>query len=256
MHLTEWSAAIRERFGKLPDDYISLDTETLSFGEDNLPVEIGHALVKGRKPISRYDYLLDWLKEPAQTEDGFDAVQADWLQDQLLYVRDRMEKDEHGNPTGRKYDITFQKLRDAGRTWHKVLRYYLDLLRRVTAKGFCIVGHNVSFDLKLLSSVWDEFLGESFDFDAVPQFDTGVLFKAMQIGLTPAPHESLAEYTHRVRHKRCPGVPWNLLHGMRTLGVIDKHGLDASKLHGAGYDSYCTHLFFEELRLTMEGSAA
>ncbi len=237
---------MRECFGAIPENYLVLDTETLCFGKGNLPVEIGHTLVEARKPITQRAYLIDWTRCP--------YVQEDWLRDQLAAVKDRMERDYMtGENTGRVYDVTYEKLRDEGKPYITVLQYYLDLVRRVTKRGFCAVGHNVKFDTELLSNTWSEFLGgKTFEFSDTCVWDTGSLYKASLMGLLPLPREPLEDFMHRARYAKAPGVKWNILHCIQSLGLIDQHGLNPSRLHGAGYDSYCTHLILESLRTMLE----
>ena len=123
----------------------------------------------------------------------------------------------------------------------------------MTKRGFCVVGHNVKFDCDLLTSTWSEYLNsETYHFDNACVWDTGSLYKASVLGLLPLPREDLHEFMQRARYKRAPGVKWNVLHCVQALGLVDKHGLEVDKLHGAGYDSYCTHLIMEELRAMLE----
>lgn len=246
MDLLTWAAALRDAFGYLPENYLVLDTETLCFGRDNLPVEIGNALVQNRVVTSQRDYLLDWTRNP--------HVEEPWLRDQLRAVKERMEVDECGEATGRHYHTTYELLRQQGRPVEEVLRNYLALVRRVAARDFCFVGHNLRFDLKLLHSTWSEFLaGDTFLFSESCIWDTGAIFKAASIGLVPKPGEDLHAFMHRATYAHAPGVKWNLQHCLKTLRLDTKHQLDCDKLHGAGFDCFCTHLIFEEIRTVLEG---
>jgi ribulose kinase len=56
----------------------------------------------------------------------------------------------------------------------------------------------------------------------------------------------------RAWYKRAAGLKWNLHFCMTSLDMFEKHGIDPDKLHGAGYDAWCTSLLFEELRQVLE----
>ena len=167
-----------------------------------------------------------------------------------------MEIDEFGEPTGRKYPITYELLRDQGKNYAKLLRFYLRLCQKCVKSGYAISGHNVGYDLELLSNTWSEFLGgETIEFSEHVVYDTGALFKAATLSLLPIPGETITRYLTRAKNVRAPGVKWNLLHVIESLGLVDKHSLDVGQLHGAGYDAYVSFLLFEELRHLLEGAS-
>lgn len=230
----------------LPSNYLCWDLEATGFSrDDDLIVEIGHCVVHDRKPVQRMATLLDWTRS--------EHVNQDWLRDKLNYVKKCVETDEDGNPNGRRFDITYERLRKEGVPPEDAFEYYFDLFARVHNGGGFFVGQNVyAFDAEMFAAQTAEFLGEAFKFEPDVMIDVGALEKATQLGMGVFDDETLKDYFKRVASFNRKGVKWNIEHCVNKYKLPELYGIKAEELHGAGEDSYVCHLVYEEIRNIIE----
>jgi DNA polymerase III epsilon subunit-like protein len=209
--------------GCLPDSYLVLDLETSGFNynpkngsKPDVIAQIGYAAVQGRELVANDAYL---FKRPPGTMHG-EAMEVTGITDEMLAN---------------------------GREPKEIIPKILELVHLYRDSGCMFVGHNfISFDAHFLHH---DFKRDGFDvtFDIDECVDTGMLFKAAQCGVKPAPFESLSRFQARVRSMR-RRVKWNLTIAAEILDLEKSHGIDMSGAHDAGFDCKVTHLVFEELR--------
>lgn len=208
--------------GRLPDSYLVVDVETSGFGykrEENpdVIVQFGYAAVQHRELVNNSAFL---IKRPPGTMKGM-ALEVTGITDEML------EKQGH----------------DAKTIYTDVLH----LIKLYKKHNCMFVGHNiVAFDAPFIHH---DFKREGFDFefDLDRCLDTGVIFKAAQMGLSPTPSESLTKFQRRIRHDRS-SVKWKLALAAEMLELGPKFGVDMENAHDAGYDCMATHYVLEALR--------
>jgi DNA polymerase III epsilon subunit-like protein len=209
--------------GKLPDSYLVVDLETSGFpGSTNpngLPaciVQFGLASVTNRHLVHNDAF---YINRPLGTMQ-LQATQVNGITDDMLAT---------AMPAEQFYGIIIK------------------LFKEIIAKDHAIVGHNViCFDGPFLRSDIKQ-AGYDFDLNVKQYIDTGMIFKAAQIGVMPTEKETLDGFFRRVVaiHSR---AKWNLPYTMQELGLTERLKLDLAKGHDAGFDCYMTHLLLEELR--------
>jgi len=236
--LTRMSAT--RKFRNFPRDYLVVDIETtgVELGLD-LIVQIGHCVVIDGKPVDRVATLLDWSRVP--------AIDSRWLSDRLARVKRHVETDKQGQPTGKKYHITYDRLTQDGVEPVAVLNVYRDWFDHVRADNMFFVSHNgIKFDGPFLNEAFTRWLDKPFIFDPLEMLDTGMVEKALRANELPWPEETAANFYSRVGAMRLKGVRWALdAFAIPQHGLDVKHGLDLSAAHSADFDCYMCHLLFE-----------
>jgi DNA polymerase III epsilon subunit-like protein len=234
-------ALMEGRFRNFPNDYLVLDTETTGvvFGDD-LIWQIGHCFVRNSLPVDRGNVLLDWTRHP--------RVQQNWLRQRIEATRRHVEYDKDGRPTGKKFHITYERMRDEGVSPEPILQEYLAWFEELHEDQVFFVAHNgYHFDAEMLTSHFWRFLGKRWGFDDGELMDTGMVLKAAQSSLVPWTGETLQDFSRRAYSQRLRGVRWALdQYAVPKFGLDKKYGLDMSQAHDAGFDAYVTHLLFQE----------
>lgn len=230
----DWLRAWRECFGKLPDSYLVIDTETTGLSPaDDLIVQLGWCEVQNRRVVDNAGVVLNWL--------GSDAfVPEDEFLGRLERTRKVMES------KGNYYPWTPEVIRGGD----DPLVCLADLLFRIEADHVpCIVTHNGwSFDAPMLESHFRRFLYRDYYFNEHRMLDTGAIEKGSQLGLTPQPDDSLRDFTRRVMQRRST-IKWSLAnHCVPRYDLARKHNLDLDSAHTAPFDCYVTHLLLETYR--------
>lgn len=210
--------------GCLPDSYLVLDLETSGFNynpkngsKPDVIAQIGYAAVQQRQIVANDAHL---FKRPPGTMHG-EALKVTGITDEMLQAH--------------------------GREPEEIIPKVLTLVDLYRDSGCMFVGHNfASFDAHFMHH---DFKRHGFDcsFALEECIDTGVLFKAAQMGVRPTPFESLAKFQTRVRNSRSR-VKWRLEIAVDILDLAKTHQLDMTAAHDAGFDCKITHLVFEELR--------
>jgi DNA polymerase III epsilon subunit-like protein len=240
--LTEWTEKFFQWLGHaLPDDYLTFDCETtgLKAGWD-LPVEIGHCVVRNRKVVHKGSTILNWV--------GWPDMDVGWLDERLTKVRDAMAEQN------KSFNYTVDRLREEGKPPENVLSYYHKLFTRNRRESGKFVGHNAwAFDSNILRETFDQACGLIWDFGLDELYDTGGMEKALRGDLEPYEDErSLQEFFMRVHARRLAGVRWAIEVCVDRYNLLDGTGLTKDDLHDAGQDSLVTHLLFEEHRKAYE----
>lgn len=229
-------------FKNFPNDYLVIDTETtgVQTGTD-LIAQVGHCLVIDRKEVDRGHYMLDWTRHP--------QIEQPWLQERLRETKSHVEF-KNGQPTGKTYHISYERMRDEGAEPEPVLRQYAEFFREIRANGQFFVAHNgYHFDAKFLEEHFRTFIRDDFEFADDELVDTGMIEKGSTASMLPWTGDSLRSWSLRLYNQRLRGIKWNLdQHCIPKYNIDKKYGLKMSEAHDAGYDSYITHLLFEEWR--------
>lgn len=235
--LRRWSNYFECTYGsQLPEDYLCFDCETTGLVRaTDLPLEIGHTIVRGGVAINQGSMVLDWTSDS--------RVDQNWLRQRLHETRRSMLA------RGAAYRFTPEVLRAEGRPPNEVLGFYHKLFTTNRKAGAFFVGQNaIFFDVFLLEDCFRQFLGNRFEFGENEVFDTGTMEKACIIGELPRPNETLRQYFLRIKYIRAGGVLWNLTACAGRYGLPQKHQLDMRLTHTAKFDSYVCHLLFEQHR--------
>jgi DNA polymerase III epsilon subunit-like protein len=236
--LTEWTEKFLDWLGRpLPDNYLTFDCETTGLAQTwDLPVEIGHCVVRNRKVVHKGVYILNWV--------GWPGVETEWLAERFDKVRTAMA--EQGKP----YNYSVERLQAEGKAPEKVLAYYHKLFTRNRREGAKFVSHNGwAFDSNILRETFSQSCGLIWDFGVDEMFDTGGMEKALRGELEPHPDEhTLKEFFLRVHARRLAGVRWAIEVCVDRYNLLEGTGLTKEDLHDAGKDSFVTHLLFEEHR--------
>lgn len=231
----DWFRCWLERFGKFPDDYLVIDTETtgLQHSSDFI-VQIGWCEVRNRRVADNDGVVLDWLERGSALTDRQDFLKR--LDRTRYYMESR----------GNRYPWTPAVIANGTCP----LEALADLLVRLQDNSTpMIVTHNGwSFDVPMLESHFRRFLGQEYSFADDRMVDTGAIEKGSQIGITPYPGESFRTYTGRVMSKRTH-TKWSLAnHCVPKYNLDTRNKLDMNNAHTAPFDCLTTHLLLETYR--------
>lgn len=213
------AVAVRCPGGRLPDTYLVIDLETTGLpnhGREEYVTQFGYAAVTDRKLADSHAALL-------KTPPG-------WIHPEASRV------------TGITDEMIQRDGEDPAAFYEKLIKIFA-LYRGKSM----FVGHNIAkFDCPFLEADFKHH-GHSFEFGESESIDTGMIFKASQLFVAPADHESLGQFFHRVSEVRSR-MKWNLPFAIRRLGLDMKFGIDLSKAHDAGFDCKMTYYLLEDLR--------
>jgi DNA polymerase III epsilon subunit-like protein len=252
--IRHWSPGFRARYGgELPEDYMTLDTETTGFDrERDVIVEWGHTIVQDRQVTDQLGLVINWLNHP--------IVPDHWVRHRLAEVKHNMSQQ------GRSFRITPEVMESEGVAPEKALRFIKQLITTALTNDRILVAHKgLLFDAEMIQANIEGFLSEPlFDEPPVPGgscdefppdaiFDTGAVEKASQLvdnkRALPFANETMADYFNRIVHWKAPGIKWNLdQHCFDKYRLSEKYGLDRKNMHSAKEDAYALHLLFEEYR--------
>lgn len=232
-----WIAAFERVYSRLPADYLVFDCETTGLKSDDLPLEIGHVIVRDGEVVNRGSFLLDWSRHHDVTED--------FLEYRIGEVNRRIVEFGEDPP------ITLEALKKRGVDPEEVLRFYLGMFADNRAAGAKLVGQNaVRFDSPLLSNAFRHFLGEQWFPEADEIYDTYSIAKAAENGVYPRSGEPLLGFMRRAANSYARGKSLGLSKLAERYGV---RPVGKEEFHTAGYDAYITTLIFEEQRKWFTG---
>lgn len=237
MSVNRWLKLFQDRYGGFPRNYCVLDIETTGLDpEVDLILNIGHVIVRDGRAVSRMESFLDWTRDS--------RVDHDWLQDRMESTRWEMAQ------RGREYKMSYEKLVRCGEDPVVVLQRYHDLIKDQQKEKSAFVMHNgYNFDAPWLCTHFHDWLGERLEFGPNEIWDTGMIEKACQLDSVPDLCESMRSWAKRVGGIQAKGVKWSLdAHCVPKYDLERRFNLNVADAHGAGYDSYVTHLLFEEFR--------
>ena len=252
--LSQWEDWLFKWLGHgLPSDYLSFDCETTGIDvREDLPVDIGYALVRDQQIVNSGSWILDWTRRP-------DLVEPGWLADKLAFLK------YHFRLKNKPYHYSVEVLRERGKDPIRVLKFARDLFECNRTKAEAMfVGHNATaFDSALLQNAFREYLGDAWTFRDNDIFDTGCMEKALETArqyqnpsqwIIPAPGESMRTFFLRAQRARRAGVFWNIEACVKRYNLIEKGGVDPSKLHGAEADAKVCCMLVEMHRLRKENN--
>ena len=227
---------------QIPDNYCAFDTETTGFDRNkDLIIEWGHCMVHDRKVVNRASFLINWYDPASGIPPSYIDARLEWIANQMRV-------------NGRTWRITPELLKTRGMSPVKFIPWLLQYLRTVQESGIMFASHNgINYDTQMITAHFKHNLGEDFVFGPDEVFDTGAIEKASQMTDTekamPAPGEAMNEYFRRICYCHAPGAIWNLdQHVVTKYDMIKKYGLDPTKMHTAGEDSFALYCLMEEFR--------
>lgn len=224
----------------LPENYLSFDFETTGLKKDwDLPIDIGYTIVRDRKAVETKNFILNWAEYP--------GVQPGWLEERIGRVVYVMRK------KGSNFDYSLKRVREEGLPPEKVLRHILRLFWRERKISGAFVGHNAwSFDAVMLKFILKTAIDDVWNFERNELFDTGGIEKAMLGEVFPHDgNKSLKDYFIRIRERRIT-AKWNIEACAEKYGIMQREDISMEDFHGAGSDSFVSHLIFEEHRKVIE----
>jgi len=249
MIITRWQPWFTKQYGgAFPVDRFHYDVESSGFSrKDDVIVEWGHCMVRDGKVVDRNNIVINWYKCP-------EAIPPSRLTNQLERIRREMRNQ------GRSWRLTEEVLRDEGVHPDKAIPWIYELLTEVQQQGMMLVSHNGwNFDNPMLVEHFRQDLNKEFAFNPNQIFDTGCIEKASQLmsehpeRALPKEGETLLDYFKRISGWRASGVYSNLdTHCLKKYKLVEKYGLDPTKMHTAGEDAYALHCLMEEFKVLCE----
>lgn len=247
MIINAWDSSFTSKYGhQFPTSYLCFDTEFTGRSErDDLIVEIGHVLVEDGKVVDKLNLVLNWYE--------LDVVPSAWLDyklNQMRYI------------VGPGWRLLPEVVKAEGINPLQALRFYYKLFQTWAQRNMPFVAQNgINADEPMLRGNLNRFLNRPFEIPANSYFDTGAIFKANQVWqshdnelanyrsvMLPSRTDTLKSYFQRICGVRIRGLQWSLKLILEHYDLIQKHKLDATKLHNAGFDAMCLHLIMEEYR--------
>jgi DNA polymerase III epsilon subunit-like protein len=218
--------------GVLPRAYLVLDIETNGLHwnppkgkKPDVVAQLGWAAVNSQQLVRSGFW---YAKRPSGTMKGTKASEVNGITDEMLAERGIQPRDMYARA--------------------------MSLIGLYRESGCMFMGHNfMKFDKPFIEAELGR-NGVEFEFPRNGCIDTGMIFKAAQMGVAPAEDEDLTGFFARISAERSR-VRWKLELAAQKYGLVEKHNLDMTKAHDAGFDCRLTHYFFEEMRrwLATEG---
>lgn len=234
MRTIEWLRSFNECIGRIPDNYLVIDTETSGLSQhSDLILQVGWCEIEQRRVVDNGGALLNWFDSPG-------LIDVPWLRRRLLTTRAAIEA------KGDTYRWNERMLR-AGKPPLEVLA---DLLVRLQAHDLpAIVAHNgYRFDGPMIASHFRRFLLKEFHIPDHQFWDTGALEKGIQMDLRPVSGDTPISFADRVMAKPAK-IKWSLeKHCAPKYWLAQRFDLDMSKAHTAPHDCLVTHHLLEVFR--------
>lgn len=229
-----FARAWRAAYGAPPADYVVLDTETTGFSpEYDRVLQIGWLRVIGGREAERQSLHVDWSA-------ALDAHEMTRLRDRLL------QTGKHIGQTPGWADQALATLCRRGVPPAEAA----DRFARVLATGPVLVGHNAwQFDVRMLDAFYQSQRGLPLGVPPTKLIDTMAMVRSAQSGCHPRPGETYRDYT--LRAVRAGGNKYRSALDRFCIGrfrLARRFGADARLAHDALYDSWLTHLVYEDLR--------
>lgn len=251
---------MRPQFRNFPNDYVVIDVETTGvkfykgdmpkfFPDSDLITQLGCCIVKDSKAVYQKALILDWSRIP--------GIDADLLKKRLEETKKNVEFTNDGVPTGKKYHMTFDLMQSEGREPLEALGLFKHNVFDVARKeGMFFVAHNgYHFDARMIENHYWHWLEEHIGFGPNEIFDTGMVEKGSQSNSVPWMGDTVKDWSYRTYKVRLKDVKWSLDRACATrYRLSDRHYLPVNleqrieEAHDAGFDSYLTHLLFEEYK--------
>jgi len=241
----DWYARLAAFFGGLPENYLVFDCETNGLAarsRQTLPVDLGWCMVKGRVPVDVNSVLINWALHP--------DIDAGWFERSVNETALRMA--EKGNPY-----VGWERLRDEGSDPREIMPLFREFLTEAQDNNYWYAGHNhYGFDRPVVENATLTATGDAFRFDYRRFLDSGMIYKARITDFPiPEPGErAIFRWYEDVRGYVQYGK-WKLSICLEQLGLVERHNIDLTKMHGAAQDCRCTHYVLEAFRDLAETGA-
>jgi len=217
---------------RFPCDYLMIDTETTGFSSaKDRVVQLGMMLVKDCEPISHF-----W-------DEPYKALTLKWPAEH--FVGREGAVNVHG--------IGPEKSWNEGIWPGEAMEILYHVIQYAREQGMMIAGHNLyKFDIPFLQAEMARAGFTAFQFYQNEIVDTGMIVKAMQLGMLPD-GDRVFEYWRRVSDMRARGIYWKL-DGYCTdrFQLDEKYEIDTTSAHDAGYDCWITHCLVLELNKLLD----
>lgn len=212
-----------------PRSYLVFDLETTGFHRSSdLIWNIGWAAVDNGQITAEADLILDWT--------SVSQLDQAWL-------RERIDRQRAEMPSTQ---LTYERLR-AGCDPHDCLEALAGVLNTYANEGGWIVGHGVrAFDRPVVDNHLQRFFdGLSVAWDKARLLDTGLVEKALQLGMRPWPGDTLQLWYSRVASAGGQ-VKWALFpYCVERYDLATRYGLDIAAAHTAMADCQFTRALLE-----------
>lgn len=233
--------SILRHWGDIPTSYISYDLETTGTvcGHDLL-WEFGYCEVADGEAVNYESVVLNWFQEP--------AINPRWLSDKIdAHRRAMAAADKNTN-------CSVERIASGHKPSDVLLLWAMRFHRAMCVEQRPLLGHGiVRFDNRMFAANVRSYVGFDLQFAPNMVIDTAALEKAIQLGMTPKPEETMIEFWRRVHKEYAPGVYFNLdRHCVGKYFLKELYGLEPGKFHSAGYDAMAAHLTFQEMLRTDE----
>lgn len=253
---------MRPAFHNFPNDYVVIDLETTGirfhkgsqpfFPTSDLITQFGYCLVKDCKVVQQGASILNWYTVP--------EVDANALTERMRFTKQVVEN-KNGAPTGKKYHMTPELMQTGGNPIELLSAFKEYILDGARSNKMFFVAHNgYHFDARMITEHFAYWLKQKFVFDANEIFDTGMLEKASQCNTSIWQGDTLKDWSYRVYKARLKNVRWSLDKAcVARYKLADRHYLPLDlegrleAAHDASFDSYLTHLLFEEYKEIASG---
>jgi len=206
---------------KLPDTYMVFDTETngTQIGSSRI-LQYGFCHVEGRKVLKSYSFLVNHGPDLNIPEGAFKV---------------------HG--------IDVKKTMAEGVPFKEIVHRIVELFEDWQKAGAMFVGHNMmAFDAPLFERECGR-AERPFKFGENEILDTGMLVKAIQLGMTFRLNDTLRSFGKWVSNVRARGVYWSLdRYCYAQYKLKELSGIDKDAAHDAAVDCLLTHYLLERLR--------
>jgi DNA polymerase III epsilon subunit-like protein len=253
---------MKPHFDGFPNNYMVFDLETTGLEpRRDLAMQIGFCLVKDGVPVEKMGVIIDWTKLPS----FLPKTKYQLFREKLEKVKHHVEF-KNGVPTGKKYQISFERMQDEGVHPITALELFHDLFVETRKQRRFFIAHNgYHFDVPFMEGHFDVFLGaraKEFNIEERPPFyfadnelfDTGMVEKGSQCQMSPWSNDTVRSWSLRTHNERIRNVRWALDTAcVPRYGLKEKHNLDLDSAHDAGFDCYVCHLLFQEYLRIKDG---
>ena len=249
---------MRPFFRNFPNDYVVVDVETTGirfykgvgdfFPNADLITQVGWCVVKDSRAINQGSFMLNWLELPQIKRDDMAA--------RLLHTKQMVEMRD-GQPTGKKYHMTLERMESEGvNPLISLKTFKQDVIDSARENQMFLVAHNgYHFDVRMIEQHCNYWLNEKVNFGPNEIFDTGMVEKGSQSSSVPWIGDTVKDWSYRTYRIRLKNVRWALDKSCVARYRLDeRHYLPKDiqgkidQAHDAGFDSYLTHLLFEEYK--------
>lgn len=224
----DWFAQACAVAGPLPDSYLVVDIETTGLAQDDVPIQIGWAIVLGGRLVNNAHELINWST----------IIPDDWMDFRLTRTAEQVRQRDNT-------DYVFNtRMLKAGRHYPDVFRDFLSLVAACDESAMTVVCHNgLRVDVAMIDRAARHYLDRRFE--PVRYFDTMALERGLQTRKMLLPGESWDQYCRRVYYAGGSKVK-SSLHGWCMPRY--KLAVDTDRVHQADYDCLMTHQLLEAYR--------